>query len=190
MRALIIIIPLLLISCNQKPSQQRLSEIARDFYEIPNFFKIQITALEVMSEVVDQDYSCFEYKVDINLKAKEDLLTLRPVRPFGNYRIRTTNGEKYIPITNTKKEVEKEMKYHENQIHKVSIIKKCIRMRGKKCVRYRRVRASRAHKEKIIGRKIASTKKLFPFAINKDQNTVVKELPLVVCQNGLTQKWE
>lgn len=190
MRALIIIIPLLLLSCNQKPSQQRLSEITRDFYEIPNFFKIQITALEVMSEVVDQDYSCFEYKVDINLKAKQDLLTLRPTRPFGSYRIRTTKGEEFIPITNTKKELEKEMKYFEEQIDKVSMIKKCIRMRGKRCVRYRSVRASRGHKEKIINRKIASTRKLFPFSINKDQNTIVKELPLIVCQNELTQKWE
>lgn len=190
MRSILLILPLLLLSCNQKPSEDRLSEITRKFYEIPNFFKVQVTGLEVISEVIDQDYSCFEYKVDINLKATEDLLTLRPARPFGSYRIRTTKGEEFIPITNTKEELEKEIKYYEDQVHKVSMIKKCVRMRGKRCVRYRRVRASRGHKEKIINRKIASTKKLFPFSINKNQNTVVKELPLIVCQNELTQKWD
>lgn len=189
MSALILLIPVLLLSCNQNPSEDRLSDLAQKFYEIPEFFKVDIIGIKVISEVIDKDYRCYEYKIDINLKAQEDLLTLRPTRPFGNYRIRTTKGEEFIPITNTKQELEKEMKYFENQIYKVSLIKKCVRMRGKRCVKYRRVRASRGHKENIINRKIASTKKLFPFSINKNQNTVVQELPLVICQNELTKRW-
>ncbi|MFG1499311.1 hypothetical protein ABMA70_03815 [Halobacteriovorax sp. XZX-3] len=189
----LLLIPLFIIallSCNQDhPKQGRLSEITRNFYEIPSFFDIEIVSIDIQSEVLDQNYNCYEYKLDINLKAKEDLLTLRPNRPFGKYRIRTTKGEEFIPITNTKVELEKEIRYYEEQIDQVALISQCVRMRGKKCIRYRKVKASRRHKESMIDRKIASTKKFFPFAINKNQNTIVKELPIVVCKNELTNKW-
>ncbi|MFG1492113.1 hypothetical protein [Halobacteriovorax sp. ZH4_bin.1] len=192
MKALLMI-PLIFVmtlSCTQeRPKESRLSEITRSFYEIPNFFDIEIVSIDVQSEVIDENYNCYEYKLDISLRAKEDLLTLRPNRPFGKYRIRTTKGEEFIPITNTKLELEKEIQYYEGQIDQVALIKQCVRMRGKKCIRYRKVKASRRHKESMIDRKIASTKKFFPYEINKNQNTIVRELPIIVCKNELTNMW-
>lgn len=177
------------LSCARTPDEQRLASLTRDFYEIPDFFFVEVIGLEVISEVNDKEYRCFEYKLDVNLKAKEDLLTLRPARPFGKYKVRTTRGEEFIAITSTREELEKEIKYYEDQIDKVAIIKQCVRMRGKRCLKYRKVRASKTHKEKVINRQIATTKKFFPFKINKNQNTIVEELPIVICKNELTDKW-
>lgn len=178
-----------LTSCTPQPKEQRLAQLTRSFYEIPDFFKVEVIGIDIANEVLDKDYNCFEYALDINLRAKEDLLTLRPEKPFGKYRIRTTRGEEFIPITNTKVKLEEEIRYYEEQIDQVALIKQCIRMRGKRCLKYRRIKASRNHKEKIIGRKIATTKKFFPHPINKHQNTIIEKLPIIVCQNKLTKRW-